>query len=338
MVTDNNFRVGVLGAGNSGAGLHLPVLNAMPAVPVAWICDLDIARAKRVAAKFNVPETFSSLSQCPNVNGIVMTIPLGSRDAAIDETLRNHWNVLVEKPFATTVANHEKILGRAKSAGVQIGIMLQRRAYHSTAVARKFIDSGILGPIKKIWAADAQPERRSGIDGEGWAQWQSDLEIAGGGILVDKGFHLIDHAFFMVHGIGLKNVKASLNGITGIDTEVRALAELTPETGAPFPIAVRLTRSRDLRRGIDIECERGTISVSNYPKDPVILSTPADREVCHLDADLRGAKGGPAAVHLQWEAFLQQCRTRKPTIADASSAVLTTKFIEDVYKNGVWNE
>lgn len=336
MTSENEFRVGIVGAGNSGSKLHLPVLDAMPGVTVEWICDLDLARASKAADQFSVSSFFSDVNQCPDVDAIALTVPVGLRSPVFEVALDRGWNVLIEKPFAKTVASHLQILDKAKSAGIQVGVMAQRRTYHGTMVASELIRSNILGRIQRVWAADAAPERRSGIDGDRWVSWLADPQISAGGFLAEVGWHLIDNVFQLVNARGVKILRAALDGIDGIDTEVRAESEVTTESGETFAMAVRLTRSKEIRRGISIECDRGTIAIGNYPREPITLSKPDGTYVCNLDWNLKSAKNGHSAVHQHWEGFIQQCRTLRPTVSSAESAVLTTQFIEDVYEQGVW--
>ena len=54
-------------AGVSSSTLHLPVLAANSAVEVAWICDLDLSKAKSIAKRFSVPNSFTEIDQCPDV-------------------------------------------------------------------------------------------------------------------------------------------------------------------------------------------------------------------------------------------------------------------------------
>jgi len=52
---------------------------------------------------------------------------------------------------------------------------------------------------------------------------------------------------------------------------------------------------------------------------------------------VEGTGGGTnlnQAFFLEWQAFLDQCRSRAPSLVDATSALLSTRFIEAAYANG----
>ena len=61
-----------------------------------------------------------------------------------------------------------RLLDEAKTAGVQLGVMAQRRTYAQYHVVSELLRSGALVSIRRVWAADSDAERRSGIDGDQW--------------------------------------------------------------------------------------------------------------------------------------------------------------------------
>jgi hypothetical protein len=129
-----------------------------------------------------------------------------------------------------------------------------------------------------------------------------------------------------------------LNGIDRINTEVKAVSDVVTETGDNFEMALRLSRSKDIRRGIRIECDQGIIELGNYPGDKAILKNTDDLYVCDIDKAHKFARSGYAAVHQHWQAFIDQCKTQIPSLASAESAVLTTQFIEDVKVKSSWED
>jgi predicted dehydrogenase len=328
------FRVGIVGAGIAGATLHLPVLSAMQDFSVEWLCDLDGAKARSVADRHSIPRSFEDMNECSEVDAVVLTIPVSVRADALDIVFRRGWNVLVEKPFAKSIVSHVEILQKAQQAGVQIGVMAQRRGYHGTIVARRILRSRVLGSIKRIWAADSDGSQRSGIDGDAWASRIIDPATATGGFLEETGWHLIDNAFFLSDATAVEVRNAKIDDIDGIDTDIRALGVVTNDFGDTFEFAVRLLRSRDIKRGMRIECENGILEVGNYPTSPVILKSTEDKLICNLDVNIRSAKSGFAAVSHHWLAFKQQCESGQTTSSSADQAVLTTEFIETVLTHG----
>ena len=59
-----SLRVGLIGAGRIVERVHLPVVAALPGVTVAGIYDLDVARAREVAANGDGGQACRSLKSC----------------------------------------------------------------------------------------------------------------------------------------------------------------------------------------------------------------------------------------------------------------------------------
>ena len=336
MINNNPIRIGIVGAGVSSSTVHLPVLVANSAVVVDWICDLDIGKAKSIAERFSVSRSFSGIDQCPGVDIVALTIPLNMRSSAFRLSLDRGWHVLVEKPFAENSAHHLEMIDEAKNTGIQLGVMAQRRTYAQNYMASELLRSGILGSINRVWAADSDVVRRSGIDGDQWVSRIINHTTATGGYLEETGWHLIDTVFQIVDAAEIEVNAAVLDGIEGIDTEVEVESDVITKDGDAFKMALRLSRSRDIRRGISIECEKGIIEVGNSPSGTATLKNTDGLYVCDIDKAHKFARSGYAAIHQHWQAFIDQCKTEIPSLASAESAILTTQFIEDVKATSLW--
>ena len=331
-------RIGMVGAGVSSSQVHLPVLAANSEVVIEWICDLDLEKAKSIAGRFAIPQTFAEIDQCPDVDIVAITTPLNMRSAAFSVSIDRRWHILIEKPFAKNLENHMTMLGEAKTVGVELGVMAQRRTYAQYHTASQLLRSGVLGPIRRVWAADADVERRSGIDGAQWISRIIDPDTSTGGFLEETGWHLIDVVLQMVGATKIEVNDAIMSGIDNIDTEVKAESHVVTETGNDFKMALRLSRSKDIRRGIRIECDRGIIELGNYPSDKAVLKNTDDLYVCDLDQAHKFARSSYAAAHQHWQAFIDQCKTQIPSSASAESALLTTQFIQDVKTKSSWED
>jgi len=338
MVNYNPIRIGIVGAGVSGSTVHFPVLAANSEVVIEWICDLDLEKANSLAGRFSIPQTFREIDQCPDVDIVALIIPLNMRSVAFSVSIDRRWHVLMEKPFAENLAHHMAMLDEAKTAGVQLGVMAQRRTYAQNYMASELLRSGLLGPIRRVWAADSDVERRSGIDGDQWISRTIDPNTGTGGFLEEVGWHLIDVVFRIVDATKIKINDAILNGIDRINTEVKVVSDVVTETGDKFEMVLRMSRSKDIRRGIRIECDRGIIELGNYPGDKAVLKNTDDLYVCDIDKTHKFARSGYAAVHQHWQAFIDQCKTQIPGSASAESAVLTTQFIDDVKAKSSWED
>jgi predicted dehydrogenase len=90
---------------------------------------------------------------------------------------------------------------------------------------------------------------------------------AGGGVLLDFGVHVLDLLLWWLGD--MHAVTAVDDAMGGIETE----CELTFELANGAPVALELSRSRDLRDTVIIECERGDVELGVF-EPAVIRLTP----------------------------------------------------------------
>src|SRR6266513_3961414 len=104
----DKIKLALVGCGNIGQIVHLPVLKKMPDVEVAAVVDHDERKAKAVAMRFGIPQSFKSIEA-------LLDSPFGAEIAAVDictptdqhknaaiAALEAGKDILVEKPIART--------------------------------------------------------------------------------------------------------------------------------------------------------------------------------------------------------------------------------------------
>jgi predicted dehydrogenase len=321
------LNVGILGAGRISNGSHIPILRQMSGVRIAWLCDQAPDRAAASARNWKIPQSFGSLADCPPVDAVLVAIPVGYRREAMAHIFERRWHALVEKPFAITASDHLGLVQSAQRANVEVGIGLMRRFFRSTNIARAALEARLFGEVREVWVAEAKRTGATGRDDS----YQSDPVAGGGGMLIEWGAHLVDQVFHVLNVESFDNLKASFTKADGIDVEARTAAHLTC-AGARHAVPMRLlvSRIRDAQSGVVICCEHGTLRFGLGSDATVEVLDRRDRAICRLDRPV-GVTNLYQAFYSEWQAFLEQCRSRKPSLVDASSAVLSTRFIEEAY-------
>lgn len=183
-----SFRVAMIGCGLIGQKR----LNNLPPGSVSVACDLNLDRAKKLAAQSpgcvataSVAEAVSS----PNVD-VVMIATLNSTLAPIAmQAVEAGKHVLVEKPAGITVAELEKLQTLATKHGVLVRTGYNHRYHPACQKTLELFHAGALGPMMFIRGRYGQGGR-IGYDKE----WRADPKLSGGGELIDQGVHLIDLA------------------------------------------------------------------------------------------------------------------------------------------------
>lgn len=329
--TSNAVKIGIVGAGGVAEACHLPILTQMPGVEIAWICDQYRERAVKLGRKWGIANAFDDLRSCPDVDAVLLAIPVGLRREALALAFERGWHVFAEKPFAASAEEHLSIVHEAARAGVAVGVGLVRRFYRSTSIARLALSRMAFGPVIEVWAAEAA---RMGTTGREGSWYQADRAAAGGGVLMETGSHVVDQVFQTLGVEAFDGLRAAFTNAGDIDLEARAVANVKlAGAGGSVPMHLVLSRLQDLYTGVVIRCEHASIRFGVNAGSPVEVLDPDDRPLCRLE----GTAGGTnlnQAFFLEWQAFLEQCRSRMPSLVDAASALLGTRFIEAAYANG----
>lgn len=319
------LRIGIVGAGGVVRAFHVPVLAEMAGVRVEWLCDANVQRAKELARLFRISCVFDDVRQCPDVDSVLVAIPVGHRAPVYDEILARRWHLFAEKPLARNAADHASLVARGAAAGVEVCVGLVRRVFAATPLVQRLLAQEVFGPVLDVRASEGA---RLYASQRGSEWYQADPRAAGGGVLIERGSHLIDHTLFILQVRQFADIRAVLKVIDGIDVDVRVAATLKTERGRQLPVAFGLSLTHDLPSGIVIRCRHANIRVGVTDDAPVTIEDDQARVLARLDGDDRGSRTFYQGFYLEWEAFLGQIRSRQASIVDAASALLSAQFID----------
>ncbi len=182
------LRIAIIGCGLIGQKR----LNNLPPGSVTVACDLNLDRAKKLAAQsFGCLATDSFLEavKSPNVD-VVMVATLNNMLAQIAlQAIQSGKHVLVEKPGGITADELKKLQTVAQKFGVLVRVGYNHRYHPASLKALEIFHSGVLGPMMFLRGRYGQGGR-IGYEKE----WRADPKLSGGGELIDQGVHLIDLA------------------------------------------------------------------------------------------------------------------------------------------------
>jgi predicted dehydrogenase len=112
-------RVAVVGAGAFGRN-HARVLSQMPDVELAFVSDVNLEKAQRLASEFG-SQPIGTLPQ--GVDAAIVATPTITHEAVASQLLHAGIDVLVEKPIADSSAAGERLTQLAEEKGrvLQVG-------------------------------------------------------------------------------------------------------------------------------------------------------------------------------------------------------------------------
>jgi predicted dehydrogenase len=138
-----------VGLGNWGPN-RLRVLVENAAVEVSYICDIDPERLPRFSRHYpGVAQTtrFEDLLEDPALDALVIATPVFTHFELASLSIEAGKHTFVEKPLATSSAQADELIGRARERGVVL--RCGHTFLHSPPVAavKQLIDRGELGEI-----------------------------------------------------------------------------------------------------------------------------------------------------------------------------------------------
>ncbi|XVQ06661.1 Gfo/Idh/MocA family protein [Spirillospora sp. CA-255316] len=188
-VGPGGVRVALVGLGWAGRSIWLPRLNEHERYTVTAVIDPDPAARAAAAARVAAP--------APAALGTVEELDPGTVDLAV-VAVPNHLHspiaarllsrgvpVFLEKPVCLSVAEADRLAEAEREGGA---VLLAGSAARHRADVRALMGlAAELGPIRHV---DLAWVRARGVPGAGG--WFTRREHAGGGALVDLGWHLLD--------------------------------------------------------------------------------------------------------------------------------------------------
>jgi scyllo-inositol 2-dehydrogenase (NADP+) len=232
------IRTGVIGYGLSGRVFHTPFLAADPNFVIELIATGNPDRQAQAAAHHpgativNTPEEL--LARAADLDLVVLASPphthLEQGLAALDAGAA----VVIDKPFAPSVADAEKLIARSEQLGLPLMVFQNRRWDGDFLTVEKLLAEDRLGNIHRFESTFERwsPKLKPG--------WQDKISTAqGAGILFDLGSHLIDQALRLFGPVFDIHAEFSVVRHGGL-TEDDAFLALTHEGG----VHSHLTMSR----------------------------------------------------------------------------------------------
>ena len=187
------LRIGVIGLGKMG---QLHFLNAlhMNNLKVVAIADKS-KRNRKMAESYRVPayDDYSKLFESEELDAAIISLPNFLREDSIIQAAEKGLDLFVDKPLARSFEEAKRIEKKAEKEGVRIMTGVNFRYVESIQKLKNMLNEGRIGDVVFATADMVL----NGPLGHGRVptpvpEWWLSKEQAGGGALLDLGYHLID--------------------------------------------------------------------------------------------------------------------------------------------------
>lgn len=264
-------RVGVIGVGHQSVEDHLPALAASARTELVALCDINEGSGRPIADEYGVPfySTVESMLKHEQLDFVVVAVPHVVHREVTEAAIRAGVHVLKEKPFAVSRSDAEYLKKLADQHDIQVMTTLQRR-FNPTYTSYFQLAEQIGTPF----AVDIQYTLGVERPDEGWRGQRS---TAGGGCLIDMGYHMLD---LLIWYLGLPDRLAATISSQAIpdhayDAEDTANVLMTWDSGLHGTMRIsramppKTERFRLFATEGTIEIERGVIR--RFRKDGELL-------------------------------------------------------------------
>ena len=284
-------RIAILGAGIGAQ--HLDALLDLPGWEVAWLCDLDRARAEAVAAgRVPVTDDPEAVLADPSVAVVDICLPPHLHFDWAVRALETGRHVVCEKPLVPSLAEADALLATAARTGRRLFPVFQYRYGPAMDRLRALMGAGLTGRAYAA-ALETHWDRRADYYAVPWrGTWVGE----NGGAVLGHAIHNHDLLTTILGPVAA--VQASVaTRVNAIETEDCAAVALTLASGALATSSITLGAATDETR-LRIAFERLTVESGTVPYAPAEGDwrfTARDRaDQARVDAVLAGVRPGPS--------------------------------------------
>lgn len=201
------LRLALVGLGNQGQE-HLSAATDCPQVQFVAGIDPSAATRAHISQRYgHVPmQLLTDVGELApgQVDALVLALPHHRYEDIWDAVLALRLPILKEKPLGRSYDEAFSLLHRARQAGCPVQTAIQRRHHPSY----EWLKRSLAGAGARIEEIHAHLHLGFAQTSGGDESWRSDRKSAGGGALLDAGYHLVDLIHYLCGPFDL--VSASL--------------------------------------------------------------------------------------------------------------------------------
>lgn len=199
---ENKFKVGIIGYGKMGQTRH-QAINELDCAEVVAISEPNLV-GKQVE---NLPNlSHDEIIARPDIDAILISTPNYLNKPLTIKALNAGKHVFCEKPPCFTAADMMEIREAEKASGKKLMYGFNHRHHDSIIRMKEIVDSKQYGNI--LWMRGRYGKS---VTPDYCDQWRAKKELAGGGILIDQGIHMLD--LFLYLAGDFDSVKAEVSNL-----------------------------------------------------------------------------------------------------------------------------
>lgn len=179
--------VGLIGYGLGGRAFHAPYVDVAPGMVLRAIVSRDPAKVHADRPTTRVVSDVDALLAEPGIDLVIVSSPDALHADHAIAALNAGKHVLIDKPFATSLADARRIIA-ADTRGQVLTVFHNRRWDSDFLTLRRLVEEEALGEIVQF---ESHFDRWKPVPGDTWKDTRE------GGSWLDLGPHLVDQALVL---------------------------------------------------------------------------------------------------------------------------------------------
>jgi predicted dehydrogenase len=185
-------RIGLVGFGSIAEHGHLPAWLSFEGVEIVAVADISgsrLDRARRIVPAATLYDSPFELIERADVDGVDICTPPGTHADLISAACRRGVaDIVCEKPLVLSEEEYVQVERAKERSGSRV-ISVNNWAHSDlNRTVRTALAAGAVGAVREVELRIGRPDIALG--NEGWnPRWRTDLRYAGGGIILDHGWH-----------------------------------------------------------------------------------------------------------------------------------------------------
>lgn len=252
------MKFGLIGVGAIGA-IRADALRLSPLCALTAVSDLDEARARKVAPEARYFAQATDLISSDLIDAVIISAPPTFHESLTMAALDAGKHVLVEKPMAATPDACRRMAEAANAAGKLLSVGYNHRYFEAVKRLRDAVQDGAIGTLSHVRAYAGH----AGL-AEFKAPWMYDVDVMGGGALMDNGTHILDMVRYVM-GDATEVFGQATNRVWQLPVEDEAVTLLRRADGATASIEASWDEWKGYRFFIEAYGDRGMVRASYAP-------------------------------------------------------------------------
>lgn len=315
----NKLKFALIGTGGI-AQTYAQAFQQSACCTLVAVADINQDSAKAFAEPFGARyfSNYQTLAENTDIDAVIVATPPDTHPEIAMYFMQKGVNVLCEKPLCLTVAEAKAMIETAETAGVTFTMATKFRYCADVVKAKAILASGVLGEIvqfENAFTAKVDMSKR----------WNSNKEIAGGGVLIDNGTHSVDIIRYFLGAIEeVLAVETSGTQNLPVDENVKLLAKTADGVVASVDLTWGI--NKELPNFISVYGTNGTLHIG-WRESKYKLNSSPDWNVFGSGYDK------VQAFRAKIENFRNSILGKEELLINPSDALASVETIEAAYRS-----